>query len=237
MIAENPLEEFSPTFLKSTLLGKRHMNGWWAIDPKQKDTEITRQFPHLTSFLMLERDHQPLLPGFPGDHGAQITGAVEIDQEDPAADGNVAGMPLFIRQGNGGYKYYGMYGEPLYSDRLSANEMRGVPQHVKSYWARRMGAKPKPKWAVDEIRKARPWKVGWLGKDKKAIIEHDEELEMFNGEPLRHPSSMKEIQGVGVNDILKAFEAVSCPLTLSSNPVVKMVDLLIFSRIWAENSL
>jgi hypothetical protein len=216
VIADNPLEEFSRQFLKASLGGEQHINGWYVRNPKDKKTKKTGLFPHISSFLILEGEHQPLLPRYPGDHGAHITAAVENYREEISQVESLNGMPLFIRRSGGGYRYYGTYQEPRYSDRLGADAMRyELPQHVKEFWAKKMGAKNKPRWIIEGIQEAWPWKNnGWLGEDQTKIIKYedeDQDREESDGLPLTHPLSISEVEAITAKEILEAFENVGYP--------------------------
>lgn len=214
-IADNPLEEFSHHFLTSILGGEQHLNGWY-LRKKEKKRQGSYLFPHVTSYLMLKGDHQPLLPRFPGDHGAQITATIEANREREGKMNCLKYMPLFIKRSNEDYKYYGTYREPCYPDRLGANEMRReLPLHIKKFWANKMGGRKKSRWSIEAIREAWPGSVvGWLADDNKTIVKYDQDLEESLGEPLSRPISAEEADGITVRSILEAFEAVSCPSKL-----------------------
>jgi hypothetical protein len=142
--------------------------------------------------------------------------------------------PLFIRRGNRGFKYYGTYREPRYSDRLGANEMLDLPSHVKKHWTKKMGARRKPCWAIRAIQEAWPKTViGWLSEDGKSVREYSPDLEP--GEPLQSRISDLEAEKVSAAEILQSFENVShlftkfiltdfgltvlfCSLTWATNP-------------------
>lgn len=76
-IADSPFEEFSLQFLKSQLNGEQYANGWYVTNPMERRPPQVRPFPQVTSFMILEGDHDPLLPRFLGDHGVQITAIVQ----------------------------------------------------------------------------------------------------------------------------------------------------------------
>lgn len=121
-------------------------------------------------------------------------------------------IPLFIKRLGDGYKYYGTYREPRYSDRLGANEMLELPQYVKEHWARKMGAKREPRCAMEAIREAWPkTSIGWFDSEKMVYIDFDEDLEESLGTPLKNPISVLEAEVVTTKDILEAFEQVGLP--------------------------
>jgi hypothetical protein len=203
-LPERQSESFQFDFLKKFLGGKAVSSGWWVIPPK---TRNPRLFPHLKSYRALNSDYDPLLPRCPGDHGVQLSCMLaELDDEHLA-------FPLFIRRGQEGYKYYGTYREPRYSDRLGGNEMAQVPKYVKEHWASQIGAQPMdgkiPKHN-ETIRAAWPKvPVGWLTEDYKSLIPYQEHLEdEFGEKPLTRPITEDEADEVGETEILEAFEIV-----------------------------
>jgi hypothetical protein len=171
---------------------------------KAKDQEFKVSF-----CMIIDGDHEPLLPRHCGEHGTQISAFLQSLEDELAVEENLACNPLFIRRGKRGFKYYGTYREPRYSDRLGANEMLELPSYVKNYWAKKMGAGRKACWAIHAIQEAWPKTViGWLDQDRKSIIPYSMELESEMGEPLKAKISDLEAEKVSAAEILEAFENV-----------------------------
>jgi hypothetical protein len=203
-LPQQPSETFTFDFLRRVLGGKAVSSGWWVVPPKTREKRL---FPKLKSFRTLNSDYDPLLPRRPGEHGAQLSCILaEVDDEHLT-------FPLFIGCGQGGYKYYGTYREPRYSDRLGGNEMRQVPEYVKKHWASQIGAMRRdgkiPKHN-DAIRAAWPKvPVGWLADNYKRLIPYQEKLHNdFEEYPVTRPITADEADEVGEGEILKAFETV-----------------------------
>jgi hypothetical protein len=212
-LPEQPSETFSFDLLRKVLGGKAVSSGWWVIPPKTRERRL---FPHLKSYLALNSEYDPLLPRRPGDHGVQLSCILaEVDDE-------YLTFPLFIRRGQSGYKYYGIYREPRYSDRLGGNEMKQVPKYVKEHWAKQVGAMPRegnpPPKHNETIRAAWPKiPVGWLSNDHKKFFPYQERLEDdFDDKPLTRSITMDEADEVEEDEILKAFETVGRHLARQS---------------------
>jgi hypothetical protein len=174
----------------------------WVVPSKPRERRL---FPHLESFRTLNLGYDPLLPRRPGDHGAQLSYILaEVNDEYPT-------FPPFIRRGQGGYKYYGTYHEPRYSDRLGGNEMNQAPKYVKEHWASQIGATPHdgkiPKHN-ETLRAAWPKvPVGWLTDNYKKLIPYQERLhDDFEENPITRPISVDEADEIGEDEIMKAFE-------------------------------
>jgi hypothetical protein len=203
-LPEQPSEAFKFDFLRKVLGGKAVSSGWWVIPPKTRERRL---FPHLKSYRALNSDYEPLLPRRPGDHGVQLSCILaEVDAEHIT-------FPLFIRRGQGGYKYYGTYQEPRYSDHLGGNEMSQVPKYVKNHWATQVGAQPldgKAPKHNETIRASWPMvPVGWVTNDHKGFIPYQESLEdEYEEKPLSRPITEDEADEVGESEILEAFETV-----------------------------
>jgi len=203
-LPEQPSEVFTFDFLKKVFGGRAVSSGWWVIPPKTREMRL---FPQLKSFRTLNSDYDPLLPRRPGEHGVQLSCILaEVDDEHLT-------FPLFIRRGQGGYKYYGTYTEPRYSDRLGGDEMRQVPEYVKKHWASQIGSIPRdgkiPKHN-ETIRAAWPQvPVGWLTENNKKLIPYQERYHDDHEEnPVTRPITAEEADEIGEDEILKAFETV-----------------------------
>jgi hypothetical protein len=203
-------EDFSLAFLRSTLDFSQYSTGWFLRRSSKGKVKAKDGDFNISCAMIIDGDHEPLLPRHPGQHGAQISAFLQTYDQEWAVEENLTYIPLFIRRGYGGYKYYGTYREPRYSDRLGANEMLGLPSHVKNYWAKKMGAGRKARWAIHTIQEAWPKIViGWLDQDGKSIIPYSMELESELGEPLKAKISDLEAEKVSAAEILEAFENVS----------------------------
>jgi hypothetical protein len=132
-LPHQPNYEFPFNFLKNILGGTAQAGGTYILPTK---STRGRLFPYVRQHRIIDPGFKPLLPRRSGQHGALVSSCL--------SDADLANgpFPLFIRHGRGGYKYYGNYWEPRFSDRLSGNEMKQVPGDVKRYWAQRMGAYP-----------------------------------------------------------------------------------------------
>jgi len=147
------------------------------------------------------------LPRHPGQHGTQISTFLQSLEEELAVKENLTNIPLFIRRGNRGFEYYGTYREPRNPDRPGTNDMLDLPSDVKNYWAKKVGAGRKPRWAIHAIhaiQKAWPKTgIGWLGK---SVIEYSPDLELALGEPLKNKISDLEAEAEKVS----AAEDLQC---------------------------
>jgi hypothetical protein len=159
--------------------------------------------------MIIDGSHEPLLPSVPGEHGTQISAFLQSLEDELATEENLTHIPLFIKCGDGGFKYYGTYREPRYSDRLGANEMLDLPYYVKRHWAKKIGAGHKPRWAIHAIQEAWPKTlIGWVDEGVKAIIPYSPNLEVELGEPMKSNISDLEAEEVTAEDILQSFENV-----------------------------
>lgn len=87
--------------------------------------------------------------------------------------------------------------------------MLELPSSVKNYWAKKMGAGRKARWAIHAIQEAWPkTAIGWLDQDGKSIIPYSVELESELGEPLITKISDLEAEKVSAAEILETFENV-----------------------------
>jgi hypothetical protein len=199
------LASFTFDYIRKVLGGTAASSGFWVVPPKTRERRL---FPHIESYKVLTSDYDPLVPRRPGEHGAQLSCTLAELYDEPFT------YPLFIRRGQGGYKYYGTYTEPRYSDRLGGNEMSQVPEYVKEHWAAQIGATPldgKISKHNETIRAAWPRiPVGWLTDDHKRLIPYKEErCDLFKEEPVTRPITIDEADKVGRDEILKAFNTVS----------------------------
>lgn len=203
-------EDFSLAFLRSTLDVSQYATGWFVKRSSKKKTKAENKEFNVSSCMIIDGDHEPLLPRKPGQHGTQISAFLQAMEEELAVEENLTYIPLFIRRGDGGFRYYGSYREPRYSDRLGANEMLDLPIHVKNYWAKKVGARRKARWAIHAIQEAWPKTViGWLDQDGRSIIPYSADLESALGEPLKSKISDLEAEQVSAAEILQSFENVS----------------------------
>lgn len=140
-LPDQPNEVFPYIFLKQ-ILGGTSVSHNCFTSTKSGDN---RPFPEVTLYKALNPDYDPLLPRRPGQHGAQIS-CILSDEE---LDGVV--FPLFIRYSEGGYRYFGHYREPRYDDLIGGSEVCQIPKHVKQYWAKKLGDRPKSQKVVDTL--------------------------------------------------------------------------------------
>jgi len=159
--------------------------------------------------MALEGDYDPLLPRVPGQHGARISAFLQSLEDKRAVRENLKYMPLFIRRCNGGYRYFGTYREARHADRLASSEMWCIPEYIRKHWARKMGGRDKPRWAIEAIRKAWPKRrIGWLDVYETSIIRYSPGLEEELGEPLKRPISYRKAGKVTAQEIFQAFSGV-----------------------------
>jgi len=190
-LPDHPSEIFTFDFLRKILGGKAVSSGWWVIPPKTRERRL---FPQMKSFRTMNSDYDPLLPCRPGEHGVQLSCILaKVDDEHLT-------FPLFIRRGQGGYKYYGNYTEPRYSDCLERDEMRQFPKYVKEHWASQVGAMPRdgkiPKHN-ETIRGAWPRvPVGWLSENHKLIPYEESLSDDYEEEPITRSITADEADEV-----------------------------------------
>ncbi|KAF7198492.1 hypothetical protein HII31_00231 [Pseudocercospora fuligena] len=146
-------QTFSFDFLQNFLGGEVWSSGFYYID--------TRKHSHLPTraYWMLETDNEPFLPGAPGQHGAKLTAFFNetlVDEGMGPSEKNYLNTPVFIRKrGEEGYRYFGMYSQLRYSDKLSYNELKQhVPKKVLLALAEELTESGRPKWVTAALRKA-----------------------------------------------------------------------------------
>ncbi|TGO11372.1 hypothetical protein BTUL_0111g00220 [Botrytis tulipae] len=190
--------------------GSSIANGWFESKGIGRALQV-----HL--YALLNREFDPLVPRVPGTHGAQITPELHFSI--------IKRFPLFIRDsGHSGFRYYGTY-KVMRSDFLGHNEMLEVPEHVKNYWANRLGNLPtcglKSGPTVGILKEMWP-KVptGLWDASKKEMTSYtnghgnlEEGLEV-----LRRSITDEEAQNISKDEILAAFERND----LDDNPGVSM---------------
>lgn len=204
----NPNEDFSYKVLKKLLGGSLIGKGRYIISPSNKSrSRSPRTFPDLKAYTIMSREVEPLLPRHPGDHGAQISAFMQHGDNDDC--------PLFIRSGQGGYKYYGTYREPCPSDYIAHNEMIVMPDHVKRYWARRLSANPvNGKSQMDLVALKEIWPripVGKWDELRGKIVTLTEELVKEDGQfelSLKRVINEDEAEMITEEAIMEAFGRV-----------------------------
>ncbi|KXS96896.1 hypothetical protein AC578_6223 [Pseudocercospora eumusae] len=146
-------QTFSFDFIHNFFGGEVWSPGFYYIDSSRHS--------HLPSraYWMLETDNEPFLPAAPGQHGAKLTAFFNktlVDEGMGPSEKNYLNTPVFIRkQGEGGYRYFGMYSQLRYSDKLSHHELKQhVPKRVLLAVAEELAESGRPGWVTQALKKA-----------------------------------------------------------------------------------
>ncbi|KAL2061672.1 hypothetical protein VTL71DRAFT_7049 [Oculimacula yallundae] len=210
----NPSERFSFDFLKAIFGGSSTVNGCYTIPTRHREHRL---FPEINSYRVLKAEHEPLLPRYPEQYGAQLS-CLFSDE-----DGLEQDFPLFICDGGAGtgYRYYGTYGEPRASDLLRGSEMCSVSHHVKHFWAKLLGTQTssgKSRSALDTFMHAWPRvPVGWVDEDSGVFIAFDATREDEFGEPMTRTITVEEAIYITEDDVMDALNMADYNLRASIN--------------------
>ncbi|TGO60523.1 hypothetical protein BOTNAR_0144g00160 [Botryotinia narcissicola] len=205
-----PNTAFSYRFLKNCLGGSSIANGWF-------ESKVIGRALQVHLYALLNREFDPLVPRVPGTHGTQITPELHFS--------TIKRFPLFIRDSDhSGFRYHGTC-KVMRSDFFGHNEMLEVPEHVKKYWASRLGNLPtcglKSGPTVGTLKEMCP-KVptGLWDASKKEMTSYTNERGNFEEglEVLRRSITGEEAQILSKDEILVAFERND----LDDNPGVSM---------------
>ncbi|KAG4430448.1 hypothetical protein IFR05_014074 [Cadophora sp. M221] len=209
----NPNEKFSHEFLKKVLGGSPISNRCYKIPTKNR---TRRAFPEIDVYRVLKAEHEPLLPRYPGQHGAQLSWQFSDDNIE-------TDFPLFIcdRGARTGYRYYGTYREPRASDIVGGSEMCYVPDHVKQCWAKQLGMQTgngKSRSALNILIHEWPRvSVGWKEESTGELIEYDVALEAELGGPITRAITADEAAEITEDEVLEAFNRV-WPIVTRKHP-------------------
>ncbi|RDL33708.1 uncharacterized protein BP5553_08076 [Venustampulla echinocandica] len=146
-LPSQPNEQFDLTTLQTLLGGEAASEGFYTIS----EACTSRSFAGLRAYKALDTSYDPLLPRYPGEHGAQISC---IPRDEPALAKDYYPFALFIRKQGGGYRYFGNYDEPC-QDLLGTDEMLRLPQDLKWNWAHKLGTRSREEYkymnALEEL--------------------------------------------------------------------------------------
>ncbi|KAK7523640.1 hypothetical protein IWZ03DRAFT_8248 [Phyllosticta citriasiana] len=158
---------FSWDFIRDLFGGKQWSPGFY-----YKETKAGSSLLPSRSYYILDASLDPYLPKQPGMHGAKLTpyfnpeNPEDVDGDDGAKA--FERVPLFIaasppaantsnkpeERRSKQYRYFGMYSQPRYSDKLDYDRMmEAVPYHVKMHWATVLADPSRPAW-VSTLLKA-----------------------------------------------------------------------------------
>ncbi|EPE34150.1 hypothetical protein GLAREA_07163 [Glarea lozoyensis ATCC 20868] len=145
----------------------------------------------IKAYKLLNSTHDPLLPSYPGAHGAHITC---YGKGKDASSSENEPFALLVRNGRGGYRYLGTYRQPSASDYLGRDEVLRLPHSIKLEWARRLGTRPlfgmaKPCETVEALS------IFYQSANQNAGSVADVEV----------PSEVDRPNSLGISDIIAAF--------------------------------
>ncbi|EME79770.1 uncharacterized protein MYCFIDRAFT_37595, partial [Pseudocercospora fijiensis CIRAD86] len=145
-------QTFSFSFLQDLFGGKVWSPGFYYVSSEQC-------YLPSKAYWILETENEPFLPTAPGQHGAKLTAFFNetlVDEGMGPGVENYQNTPVFIRQqGESGYRYFGMYSQPRYSDKLSHDTMmQHVPEKVRLALAEQLAESGRPAWVTQALRKA-----------------------------------------------------------------------------------
>lgn len=109
------------------------------------------------TYYLLDAATEPYLPGRAGQHGAKLTaffnGAPEDTHDLPDGCTSYEDVPMFVKQKDGRYAYFGNYTQARWSDKLDFDSMKAkVPQYIKEYWATELTSAVRPAWVTEELK-------------------------------------------------------------------------------------
>lgn len=144
---------FHPQFLEEVLGGSDWSPGLKFV--VGNSTCIIRN----RTYYQFDAATEPYLPEAPGQHGAKLTAffnkAPEEEHDLPEDVSSSEDVPMFVRQTDGRYAYFGNYTQSRWSDKLDYDSMMArVPQSIKEHWATELTSAVRPPWVTEELKKA-----------------------------------------------------------------------------------
>jgi hypothetical protein len=112
------------------------------------------------TYYVLDPATEPYLPEVAGQHGAKLTAFFNGAPEDsdladlPAGSSSYEDVPMFVKQDDGRYAYFGNYSQTRWSDKLDYDSMMArVPPRIKEYWATELTSPVRQEWVTEELKK------------------------------------------------------------------------------------
>lgn len=182
------------------------------------------------TYFLVDPATEPYLPAQAGHHGAKLVAFFNKTPEDyhelPEDTTSYENVPMFVKQPDGRFAYFGNYTQARWSDKLDFDSMRArVPQSIKEHWATELASADRPQWVSEALKRhffKKPEYEGRLYPEELDASTVTSEVEVKNNERMakdvrKYVEKLREWEReatmktalIKKQVILDAFDAVS----------------------------
>lgn len=197
------------------------------------------------TYFLVDPATEPYLPAQAGHHGAKLIAFFNKTPEDfhelPEDVTSYENVPMFVKQLDGRFAYFGNYTQARWSDKLDNDTMRArVPQSIKEHWANELTSADRPEWVTKALKThffKKPEYEGRLYPEELDASTVTSEVEVKNNERMardvrKYVEKLREWEReatmktalIKKQVILDAFDAVS--LSVRSGSLYGFADIL-----------